>query len=124
MAKILAWATLMAGAYATSHHEGGEAPALPVVLSTDTGGHKGASGYGGGYGGGYGYGGGGYGHGGYGYGKGGVNANIQVGVTIITTNVGGGAKNQEWNDPEMDAGVTHEVSLIPLSFLSLILIID
>ncbi|KAK2753921.1 hypothetical protein FQN54_007280 [Arachnomyces sp. PD_36] len=113
MARLFAWAALIAGACAASHHQGGQASGLPFVLSTGSSGHK--SGYGGGYAakaayGGYG---GGYGHagyGGYGYGYGG-NSNIQVGITIITTNAGGGAQNQEWNNPPMKAGVTHQVTV-------------
>lgn len=115
MARLLAWAALMAGACATSHHQGGQASALPFVLSTDTSGHK--AGYGGGYGysGGYSKGYGGYGGHGYGYsgGYGAVDTNVQVGITIITTNVGGGAQNQEWNNPPVQKGMTHQVSLGP-----------
>lgn len=106
MARILAWTALMAGAYATSHEQGGQSSGLPVVLSTES--SQGGHGYGGGYGG-----------SGYGYGGSGSGANIQVGITIITTNDGGGAQNQEWNNPEMDAGMTHEVSLSPLHFPAL-----
>lgn len=127
MARLFALASLVAAAAASNH--AGEAPGLPFALGS--GGQHGVGiGIGGQHGGDIGigrgdnHGGGGIGNhrdvflgggnqhngiGGGGFNGGGHGPGQSISVTIITTNVGGGAKHQVWNEAPMQRGREHRV---------------
>ncbi|KAK2766356.1 hypothetical protein FQN53_006746 [Emmonsiellopsis sp. PD_33] len=125
MARLFAWASLIAAATASNHMAGGgagggekAANTLPFALGS---GGNGADvlGVGNGHGQGNALGlGQGNGHAAQqaakGHGGGGVQAAVHgssVSVTIITTNAGGGAAAQKWNEPPMAMGMQHHVTV-------------